>query len=431
MNRAHGRQPAATEDRGSFVATDPDTIPQQPLDRVRRDAWDVAVVGAGPAGTVAACHLARQGHRVVLLDRQPFPREKVCGDGLIQDTLGHLDRMGLLGRVRREAHRVRGVSAFSPSRIEVRAHGDLLLLKRERLDALLAQGAAAAGAVFCRAEVRDLRPQTDGGVALAAADHNSPLRSRIVLIATGARLGLARRVGGIRTPPPNAVAVRRYVRSTIHLDRGVCYYAPALVPGYAWLFPVGDGTFNAGCIEFRPLSGGSGRHLGRAFDRISRALPLAGDLMRRATHVGPLRYAMLRCASQGAPPLLAPGVLAAGEAVGTTLPLTGEGVGAAMTSAQIAAEAIHQALAADTLDPLETYPRRLATALRPRHLAYAAGQRCLSLPWLNDLVARRAGRGGPVRQLIDQMLAERPTGRAAALLRWAFTAVARLEAPPR
>ncbi len=71
---------------------------QRNIGDVPRDGWDVVVAGAGPAGATAALHLARRGRRVLLADRHPFPREKVCGDGLIPDALRALERAGLLPR---------------------------------------------------------------------------------------------------------------------------------------------------------------------------------------------------------------------------------------------------------------------------------------------------------------------------------------------
>ena len=62
--------------------------------------WDVVVAGAGPAGATVASHVARAGHRVLMLDRHDFPRDKVCGDGLIADTLGALERLAALPTVR-------------------------------------------------------------------------------------------------------------------------------------------------------------------------------------------------------------------------------------------------------------------------------------------------------------------------------------------
>ena len=112
---------------------------QQTVDSLPEEIFDVLIVGAGPAGSTAALNLAAKGHRVLLLDREQFPREKVCGDGLISDSINCLQRSGLIESVRRLGHQLNAISTFSPSRVELRVKGDFITLKRRALVTLLAQ----------------------------------------------------------------------------------------------------------------------------------------------------------------------------------------------------------------------------------------------------------------------------------------------------
>ena len=405
-------------------------ICQQALDAVPDGPWDVLIAGAGPAGAVAAFRLASRGHRVLLADKARFPREKVCGDGLIFDSIRCLSDLGVYERVRGLAHEVRTMSAFSPSRVEVQAEARLLFLKRIQLDALLAEAAVGAGAAFCHGHVTDLTAEPDGSVVAAFAGSDRRVRARLALVATGASLALARRIAAAPLPPPNGVAVRCYVRSSLGLDRAVSFYAPWLVPGYAWIFPMGGDEYNVGCVQFRPHGRGKRTNLRRALERVAETLPLARDLMRGATRVGPLRGATARCGLEGASPLLGERILATGETAGTTLPLTGEGIGTAMASGKQAASAIHDALTSGSLDALREYPRRLDEQLRPQQLAYAASQRLAAVRWLNDLVARRATRRGLVHGIVRHVLAGGADTRAIAFLKWVFRTLAALRARP-
>src|SRR5688500_391434 len=99
--------------------------------------FDVLVIGAGPAGAAAAWALARAGRHVALVDRETFPRDKTCGDGLIPDSLGALDAMGVREAIAREAVAPRALHIMAPSGESVRVRGDFLCLPRLRLDALL------------------------------------------------------------------------------------------------------------------------------------------------------------------------------------------------------------------------------------------------------------------------------------------------------
>src|SRR5512145_577595 len=111
---------------------------------------DVLVVGAGPAGSVAAMRLAQAGMRVVLSDRAAFPRDKTCGDGLIADALAVLRTLGLEQLVRDAAYGSSRLLTISPGGVEVRFQSTFLVLPRLRFDHLLFERAVAAGAEFRR-----------------------------------------------------------------------------------------------------------------------------------------------------------------------------------------------------------------------------------------------------------------------------------------
>ena len=129
--------------------------------------WDVAVVGAGPAGSLTARELAGKGYRVLLLDKYRFPRDKVCGDALVPDAIEVLRRTQLYERVRDSAHEVARASVFSPSQIQVSVPGEFLTLRRSVLDSHLALGAVEAGTVFCEGNVTEIEPRGDDAVRLS------------------------------------------------------------------------------------------------------------------------------------------------------------------------------------------------------------------------------------------------------------------------
>jgi len=391
--------------------------------------WDAAVVGAGPAGCVAATLLARSGHRVVLLERHQFPRDKVCGDALTVASMAVLERLGALAAVRAAAHEVNGLLGFSPSQVELEVPARYLTLRRAKLDALLATQAVGAGARFGLAEAVGVEGG-DGAASVALAGSGRRVRARFVVLATGARAGLARRLGLVEQVAPNAVGVRCYVRSRFQLDRMVTYYLPGLIPGYFWMFPLGGGEYNVGCGALRRGRGGWRGSLRRAFDAAVAELPLARDLFRQAESVTPLGAAMLRWGLGGTRRRAAGNVLAIGETIASTLPFTGEGVAPAMRTGELAAAVVHEALASGAGEPLRDYSWRVEAALRPQHQAYALAQAAASRRWLNDFLARLSRPGGLLRGFTVSTFSQEHSTRAFRFAQRLSRVLARLRRRP-
>ena len=312
---------------------------------------DVVVVGAGPAGSVAATVLARAGARVRLVDRATFPREKLCGDTVNPGTLAILRRLRMAGAieargVRVEGMVVTGVSGVSAVSIVGRYPDDLAgrTLTRAELDWLLVQEAVKAGATFepgtavRGAVVRDNRVE---GVEAAAG----AMRATVTIAADGRRSTLAFGLGLARHPQrPRRWAIGAYVegveggtdgRSSLgemHIRRG----------RYIGVAPMGDGRTNVCLVK---PSGAGDASLGDPAAALRRALdddPLLADRFRRARFLG-------------APTVLGPlavdaseasidGLLLAGDASGFVDPMTGDGLRFAVRGGELAALAALDAL---------------------------------------------------------------------------------------
>ncbi len=360
--------------------------------------WDVLVIGAGPAGSTAALHLARLGHSVLMADKAGFPREKVCGDGLITDSLNCLKRAGLYEEVSAAGHALSRAVVFSPSRVELEVEGECITLKRIRLDEILARGAVDGGAVFCKAAVTGLEADGAGVAALLDGGAGPEVHARVALVATGADVGLLKGLGMVERQASSAFALRCYVRSALPLDRLVFTYDRSILPGYAWIFPLGDGEFNVGCGIFNVRQGREKVNLKRAFQSFVAEFPLARELMRVGEPLSPLRGAMLRCGLSGSGPSASPQVLAIGECMGTTFPFSGEGIGKAMETGEMAAGAVHEALVSGDLQGLSGFLEDVRRSLHPKYVAYEAAEKWLARPWLKDLVFRRARRSRFLRE---------------------------------
>lgn len=375
---------------------------------VPQHVWDAAVVGAGPAGSMAALRLRDRGRSVLLLDRRDFPRDKACGDGLIPDSLRVLRRVGLDGAVRAAGKASTRSLVFSPSRIEVEVPGDFVALRRRDFDAILAAEAARRGAVFAHGRVTAIEPGGDGrddAATLEVAGNGSPVRARTVVLATGADVSLLDGQDMVRRSSPSAFAVRCYVRSELEIDELILSFDREILPGYGWIFPLPERTYNVGCGVFEGSRRSSRIDLRATLDRFLSTFPLGRDLLRSGEIVSPVKGARLRCGLNGTH-LVRSNLLAVGETVGTTFPFTGEGIGKAMETGELAADVIDEALSCADMRRLLDYPRRVEAGLRAKYRGYQVAERWLARAWVSDLVARRIRRSDYLRGAVAGIVAE-------------------------
>jgi geranylgeranyl reductase family protein len=381
---------------------------------------DALVVGAGPAGSAAAWALARAGLRVALVDREAFPRDKTCGDGLIPDALAAIDTMGLGDTVAREAIDPRALHLVAPSGEAIRLGGNFLCLPRLRFDALLVDAAVSAGAVLLP-PMSVLDPIEDGGRVRGARFRvptgESRVTARFTLLATGANATVTKAFG-LSTPlKPNAVAGRAYFRvppsfATRHPQLSIVYER-SLCPGYGWIFPGPGCRYNVG-VGFFSDGRGETPSLRDLWARFTTRFPPAAALLAQSDSLTEFRGAPLRIGLQGAT-LGRPGLLVLGDAAAMTYPATGEGIGKAMESGLLAARLVADSLrrAHDPESVHRAYDFEFRRQFATRYQAYWTAQSWSSRPWLLNLLASRANRGRFVRRELEALIAE--TGNPARL----------------
>jgi geranylgeranyl reductase family protein len=349
------------------------------------DEADVIVVGAGPGGSATAYHMARHGLRVLLLEKTVFPREKVCGDGLTPRATRQLIRMGVdtsekAGWLQNKGLRVIGggvrLELDWPELASFPNYG--LVRTRLDFDDMLARRAVEAGAIL-RTQTQVTEPILDAdgravGVLARSGPEKEPVeyRAPLVVAADGVSgkfplaMGLAK-----RDDRPIGVAVRRYFRSPVRADDDYleswlelrsAQDRERLLPGYGWIFGLGDGRVNVG-LGILNSSSAFGRTNYRAMLSDWLGTTPADWGMRDETNAdGPVLGAALPMGFNRVPHYTR-GVLLVGDSGGMVNPMNGEGIAYAMESGELAAEVAVQALArpagADRERALQAYPEEL------------------------------------------------------------------------
>lgn len=357
---------------------------------------DVIVVGAGPAGSVAAALLARRGFRVTLIDRARFPRDKPCGDYCNPGAVGTLEAVGCLHElITSGAAPITGMAVYAQDggRFEApfpTAEG--LLFPRRRLDATLLAHAADAGvAVVEGMRVHEIRVEDTYVQARSDAGSSPPFRARLLIAADGMHSMIAHRLGLLRPLSRGRYTVGAYFSGLPYdAPRGELHLGPDLYCGVAHF---GGGVANV-CMAL-PRRWLRRRTPEQAFVAAVRHLPVLADALAMAT-----RESGFRCAGPvgfAAHPVVAERTMLVGDAAGQTEPMTGQGISHALRSAWLAARTAAAALESDDLSrrALQPYARQHEREFAPR-LMVARWLERLALrqtltPFLVNRLRRRPG----------------------------------------
>jgi geranylgeranyl reductase family protein len=392
----------------------------------REDDADVIVVGAGPSGSTAAYYLAQAGLNVLLIEKSRFPRDKVCGDGLTPRAVKSLVAMGVdvseeAGWLRNKGLRViaGGMRLELPWPELSDWPGYGLVRTRASLDEQLARRAQAAGAkllegttvtgpvladngrivgVETSAEGEEKsKPRSRSDNSERAHPETVTYRARVVVAADGnsSRLSIAMGLSK-RDDRPMGVAVRTYYTSPRDKDDYLeswldLWDGDRLLPGYGWIFGMGDGTSNVGLGMLNTSDAFGKTDYRELLKRWLRSMPEEWGYVEE-NRTEPVRGAALPMGFNRTPQYYK-GLLLAGDAAGMVNPFNGEGIAYAMESGQLLARVVAQALArptrAETHRVLRTYPEELQAAYgryyalgrvfveligRPKLMRYATGR---------------------------------------------------------
>jgi menaquinone-9 beta-reductase len=336
---------------------------------------DVLVVGGGPGGAACAYWLAEAGHDVLLVEKKRYPREKTCGDGLTPRSVKELEAMGLATQLA-EHHRFEGLRSIAFGRtleLEWPDHPIYpkygYVITRKDLDHLVAERAVKSGATLWQ-EAEAVTPITDGGLVRGAVikrkdtGTTEEVRARYVVVADGSLSRFGRALGTARDKAlPQGMAIRGYYVSPRHDEPWIESHLDVrdkdgnVLPGYGWIFPVGDGRVNVGVGLLSTFNQWKAVNTSHLMDAFVDWAPKSWELSPETSCGPPTGGRLPMSLSVG--PRVGPTWLVVGDAGGAINPFNGEGIAYAYETGRIAAEVLDVALRTSNGLVLRDYERRL------------------------------------------------------------------------
>lgn len=367
--------------------------------------YDVAIVGAGPAGAASANHLARGGLRVALFDRAVFPRDKPCAEYLSPAAEPLLHALGIDASLEAaRPHRLRGFRIFAPNGSVIQ--GDFaatrdadgrslyetgLVIRRLLLDAAIVEGARRAGAEVREGWRLGQIERIAGGYRLHPVGAGEPVETRLLVAADGLHSTVARRLGLHVTGRMRKIGLVAHLRGITGLDEyGEMHVANRRYVGIA---PMEAGARDARCnVAMVVDEERDGRRLaGQPGEFLLSALRTFPRLRDRLEHLRVERRTLtISRLSVHARRLSDAHLLLVGDATGYYDPFTGEGIYRALHGAEMVAEIALPALARDDLSAaaLSAYDRRYREAFRGKRLVERIIQLAVQTPPLMNHIAR-------------------------------------------
>lgn len=380
------------------------------------------IVGAGPGGAAAALFLAKAGMDVLVLDKASFPRDKICGDALsgkVVEVLNALDP-NLTSGLRTQPFQLGswGIRFVAPSgkslrvpfklQYDTEAHAPGFVAPRQDFDAFLVNQLRGHPHIEFREGV---------GVQSAALGQKGPvltltdgitLETPVAVGADGAHSVLAKQLAGMRMAPRHhSAGLRQYWQGVQGLDNEnfvELHFLKDLLPGYFWVFPLPGGRANVGLGLRSDVISRKRLNIKLLLAEILKSVPELKERFRYAEPLEPPRGFGLPLGSTRRP-LSGQGFLLVGDAASLIDPFSGEGIGNALKSGQLAAAHIAQQIGqtAFTATRNRAYDRAVYQRLGSELRLGTVMQRLVERPWLFNLVVSKATRSHELRETITCM----------------------------
>jgi geranylgeranyl reductase family protein len=383
--------------------------------------YDIIIVGAGPSGATAALFASQHGIKTLILDKEKFPRDKICGDALSGKSVGILKELGLMEKVQQlPGAFIQRIVFSSPDHTSFQINlreSNLkdtpkgFVIRRKIFDHFLVEEVKKTNSQLVEGfTVTDIIQSGNSVCGVVGIDQNGnrhEIQCNVVLAADGYNSTISRKLGIYHHDPRHwVVALRCYYKNVAGLsDQIELHYLDDVIPGYFWIFPVEEGYANIGIGMLH-------HYIKKGHIDLSAALEKAINhpvFTNRFAHATPIEKPIgwnlpvgsKRRKNNGN------GFLLLGDAAGLIDPFTGEGIGNAMYSAKFAIDTIKQALEINAYDTntLSAYDRNLWRMIGDELRVSTKLQKIGKYRFLLNFVIRKASRNPQISHLIAGMLA--------------------------
>ena len=378
---------------------------------------EVIVVGAGPSGSAAAAALAQKGRDVLLIDRGAFPRDKTCGDGIPASAIEELYELGMKEKIlQADFYPIKELLLSSPNGHVLQAPiregkrgGTSYVIPRMKFDVMVQEHAVESGAEFLQAQVSKALIE-DGrvtGVKIKKNGSVQEISSKVVVGADGVTSAIARSIRPDKAQDKHrAVALRTYIEDIEEYPNVVEFYLyKEILPGYAWIFPMGEGRANLGLGMRLDKFRDDKKSLEELLD-IFLQLPAIKNRLRQGGVMRDTAVWQLNFGSQDMKRGY-DGAVLIGDAAGLINPSTGGGISNGLQSAFIAVDVIEKSLKnGDTsAQAFKEYELRLDERLRSgMRRSYFIQRSLMFFPRWVDFLVRWGGSNSSVAKTFIEKL---------------------------
>lgn len=379
---------------------------------------NVLIIGAGPGGCHASLHLSRSGIDHVMVDRSAFPRDKICGDAFSGKVVEEFSKLDLTLDMDTQALSSYGVTFVAPNGKALRVPFKVgqktsdpapgFISKRLEFDQLLLEEALTSPHLSFheKVELRTFKRDGDDWICTDRSGKRG-FTARYLIVADGAQSTFAKQFGGIRKDNKHyAAGIRAYYSNVKGLDKEnfiELHFLKEFIPGYLWIFPLPDNQANVGIGLRSDLVRKRKLDLKKTLSELIERHPALRERFRDAELVDDVKGWGLPFGSVKRP-ISGERYCLIGDAASLIDPFTGEGIGNAMVSGRLAAEAIQKALDSNTA--ISGYDEAVYRELWPELKLSHNLQLLASRKWLFNWLINKAVSNETLSQTISSMFTD-------------------------